>query len=356
MLPVSVLENNSTSILYELPAGKPNPQQQCVAQEERRDRVFQSSMKGANCWYYTFNFIRKRIGKNPSQELMAERAIESICSQRRKELTAYDDTFPVTIGELYSDSDMELCKRLDLKTAQLFLMSEFSTCCSLSEIMDGRSSIVPYIQAFINEKGHNNMCDFLRYKRASKLIEINMKFLSHFRTGVHQLLGHPQFKEFDIEMQAAAIDTFVRDVHADLYKLKKSTWNPLQGIDKLIEELKKKGPLMILGTFGCSSYIDAPFKMKEKISGRDIYAWRAHSKRTERVDAHSVLLVGAKKIQDKAFAFFIDSLEPSDPADKNMQKIYMISFSNLLSNIYSLTGRKETHSEIGYAYYGNFKV
>lgn len=356
MLPLSVLKNINNSILYEIPPGKPNSTQQCSTEEDKRERVLQDSMKGAACWYYTFNFIRKRIGKNPSKELLNERAIEAICSQRRKEQTAYDDAFPVSIAELYSKSDVSLLKRLDLKNAQLFLESKLSSFFNLSESLEGRSSIVPYIQEFIKEKKHDNMYDFLIYKRASKIIELNMNFLSNFKTDIHKMTEHERWNELDIEQKATALDAYVRDFSADLYNLKKSSWKPIQGIDKLIQELKEKGPLMILGDFGPSSYIDEPFKMNKKISGRDIYAWRPESNRNESVAGHSVLLVGAKKIQNKAFAYFIDSCDPSDPNDKSKQKIYMISFRNLTSNICSLTGHKELNSEIGYAYYGNFRV
>ena len=96
--------------------------------------------------------------------------------------------------------------------------------------------------------------------------------------------------------------------------------------------------------------------MSQKISTRDIYAWRPGAERDESIAGHSALLVGVKKIQEKAFAYFIDPNDSSDPLDKYKQKIYMISFTNLTSNICSLTGCKELDSEIGYAYSGNFKV
>ena len=101
--------------------------------------------------FLAFNFLRKRIGKNPCAELLNERAIEKACSERRKEQTIYDDAFPVSIAELYSKSDSSVLQRLDLKNAQIFLKSQLSSSCNISETLEGRSSIVPYIQEFIKE-------------------------------------------------------------------------------------------------------------------------------------------------------------------------------------------------------------
>lgn len=354
MLPLFTLEKTKNSILYEIPPGKPNPNQECTTGEDKRERVFQSGQKGASCWYYAFNFLRKRIGKNPCKELLVEREIEKICSQRRKEQTTYDNAFPISIAELYSESDMALLQSTDLKIAQLFLESKVSSSLNFSETQEDRSSLLPYIQEFINEKKHKNMFEFLFCKRASKLIELNKTFLS--QVNVTNITKNKKWKQLDAKPKITALDAFVRDVSATLYKLKKSSWRPVQGIDKLLDELKEKGPLVIMGDFGLSAYIDPPFKMSQKISARDIYAWHPGAERNDSTGAgHSVVLVGAKKTHDKALVYFIDPIDPSDPLDRNKQKIYMTSFTNLTSSICSLTGKK-VNFDTDYAYYGNFKI
>lgn len=358
MLPISILEKTSNSILYEIPAGKPNPKQKRALNEETRDRVVQSAMKGASCWYYTFNLIRSKIGKNPCEELMKERDIEKLCSLRRKELTSYDDAFPISIAELYSESDNELLKQMDLKNARLFLKEQKldQSMSSLSETLEGRSSLNSYLEEFVKENKYKNLHEFLLYKRSSKSMEINLKFLSSFATDIDKMLKHENWEKLDIEAKANALDCYVRDFTADLYKLQKSSWKPKQGIDGLIDELQKNGPLMVLGKLGVCAYIDSPFKMSKQLAGRDIYAWQPGAKRDVSSAGHTVLIIGAKKIQDKAFVYFIDSTDPSDPKDKSKQQIYMISLTNLTSNIYSLSGRKNSDSQSGYAYFGNFKI
>ncbi len=54
---------------------------------------------------------------------------------------------------------------------------------------------------------------------------------------------------------------------------------------------------------------------------------------------------------------FIDAEDGSDPDDIEKQKIYMISYLNLINNISDLHGRikPDSSANIGYAYYGNFR-
>lgn len=359
MLPISILETTSNSILYEIPPGKPNPLQTYTAGVDERERVLQMGNKGNSCWYFVFNCIRKRIGKICLESFLMDRKIEILCSQRRKEQTAYDNSFPVPFSQLYTTSDKSLLMLMDLKAAELFLKSKSDDDFNQSEIQEGRSSLKPYLQEFIKEKKFPNFYEFLLFKRYSKAFEINMKFLSYFETNVNDLLEDEKWKKLEISKKAIDLDNFVRDVHADLYKLQRSSWKPAQGIDPLIHELKERGPLMVLGNFGQDAYIDPPFKMSQKISSREIYGWRPGAEHIQSIARHAVLLVGAKKIQNKAFVFFIDPCDPSDPAtplDPSMRKLYMISLNNLTSNICSLSGRFESDSKIGYAYHGNFRI
>ena len=84
MLSLSLLENNKNAILYEIPHGKPDPNQKCTLGDDTRDRVFQSAYKSNTCWYYNMNFIRMRICNDPCEELLKERENEKLCSQEEK--------------------------------------------------------------------------------------------------------------------------------------------------------------------------------------------------------------------------------------------------------------------------------
>ena len=69
---------------------------------------------------------------------------------------------------------------------------------------------------------------------------------------------------------------------------------------------------------------------------------------------HAILLIGAQKIGARAFVFYNDSSDPSDPRDLSKQKIYIISYDNFLSSISDLDGILREYSDhtAGYAYHG----
>jgi len=55
MLPLSILERTDNSILYEILAGKPNPNQKCTDDVDTRDRIEQS---------FNFHLFRTKIVSN----------------------------------------------------------------------------------------------------------------------------------------------------------------------------------------------------------------------------------------------------------------------------------------------------
>lgn len=167
------------------------------------------------------------------------------------------------------------------------------------------------------------------------------------------------WEKIDVVRKAAFLDCFSRKISAEKYGLKVSAWTPLQPIDSLIKELTLRGPLVVGGAFGQSAYIDQPFKMSQKLHQRDVYAWKPGAKRhIVTFSGHTILLVGAKKVQEKAFVYFIDPKDKSEPKDKSLQKLYMISYTNLTQYICDMHGRMkpDSLSEIGYGYYGNFQL
>lgn len=342
-LPLYTLEKTRTGILYELPPGKPDPTQKCVPGKEKRERVPQKRLKDGTCWYYALNFLRPRIGKNPSDLLLTDRSEEKLCSERRKEQSAYNAAFPIALGNLYSKSSVSVLQSITLE--------------NVKEVLGwGIKPLTPYIKEFIETKNHSNFHEFLIFKRSCKMIEINMKFLRKIGKE-KELRENQKWQSLDTTKKALVAEVWAQLFSAKLYGLKTSTWSPSKGILALIKELKEKGPLMVLGDIGKDYYTKPPLKMKRKIFTRNIYYWPAGSERQAFMSGHAVLLVGAKKVQDKAFVYFIDPSDPSDPRNRDKQKIYVISFTNLTSHIDSLNGSKQRlDAPSCWAYYGNFKI
>ena len=141
-----------------------------------------------------------------------------------------------------------------------------------------------------------------------------------------------------------------------LLQIAYSSWKPELGVEGLIQTLKEEGPLGINGLFGRVSYIDAPFETTQKVQGRAIFAWRPQASRNPvTFKANSVLLVGAKQEASKAYVYFIDPEDPSDPqAQTPTQRIYMISYQNFQNSLCNIRGELEAGSSHPFAYRGNF--
>lgn len=372
MFSLNYLERSVNSLLYEIPLGKPNPTEQRLVGNDTRNRVVQSHLKGKESWYYIFNFIRDRIGKNPCDELKNERDIELRCSKRRKTMVLHLDSFPTIVYQLDTNQVRNFLKDTDRSMAEKMIRNwdSLKNLFETPEVLEGGPSIFPFLKEFITENLDKNMYEFFMRRVVEKNNAINTEFLTSF--GIEpedmfkkEILSNNEYKKnidwekLTLNKKAAFLDYFVRKISAEKYGLQKTSWCPTRVIEELIYELEQNGPLFIGGAFGKHVYIDEPFKMNQKIGGRDIYAWRPGANRNDIMfSAHAVLLIGAKKVQDKSYVYFIDSEDHSDPKDIESQKIYMISYKNLILNISDLHGRIRPNSSanIGYAYHGNFKV
>lgn len=367
MLPLSVLERTATSILYEIPPGRLDPKQKRTIGEDTRNRIPQLAYKGNTCWYYTLKFIRQQIGKNPCKELTQAREIERLCSLRRKAYTQHENSLPAIADQLFTKKESEILRSIDLAKAKFYVENKqaIQPMMETPEVLEGGPSLFPFIEEFAEKGKGSNMHEFLLDRKFSGRTKIDLEFFTNLGIGIKNIFASEltaangyeknHYENLSKLEKSSLLGFFACKISAEAYGLQKSSWAPSQKIDCLIEELRAKGPLYVGGNLGKPTYVDEPFKMNQKISGRDIYAWHKGANRNAEI-GHAVLLIGAKKVQDKAFVYFIDSADPSDPNDRAKQKIYMISFANFAANICDLHGRKQANSPVGYAYHGSFKI
>lgn len=372
MTSLACLKNTETSILYSMPAGKPNPSKPCPLENDKRDRVMQLAYKGNTCWYYVLNYIRMRIGKNPCAELKLAREIEARCSAHRKAITKHELSLPAIADQLSTERGKKMLEEIDQNTANFFKNNwkMIAPTIETPEALEGCPSLLPSLEEFLKRNKEKNMYEFFLWKKFTLRIELHTKFLQsfdvdpqkEFEAEITKKNGYDpkryQWKTLDLTEKAALLDFFTRKLSAEKYGLTKSKWTPLSGIDGLISELKEHGPLSIGGIFGHTAYVDKPFKTSQTIASREIYGWKPGAQRQElTVAGHSVLLIGAEKVQDKAYVYFIDPIDTSNPKDISKQRIFKISFANLESSICDLHGRLTLDSPeaVGYAYHGNFK-
>lgn len=117
---IRILEQSVNSLVYELPHGKPNPNEEfCIGQDDRA-RVRQKAQTTSACQYYVLNYLRLRIGKHPGKDLMQEREIEKICSLRRKTISVTDGTMIKILEDIHGIKTLEENTTLEEKKQVIY--------------------------------------------------------------------------------------------------------------------------------------------------------------------------------------------------------------------------------------------
>lgn len=117
------------------------------------------------------------------------------------------------------------------------------------------------------------------------------------------------------------------------FQLTPSTWVPTAPASLLLKKLKARGPLYVHGDFGNTFYKDPP-SLLERISAAQfpIYSWGRQENRKEGPGVHAVCVIGVDLL-DKGRVYFVDPNDPTDPADIDSQKIYMMPYAIFQSKI-----------------------
>jgi len=123
-----------------------------------------------------------------------------------------------------------------------------------------------------------------------------------------------------------------------------------QKIEVLIEELKERGPLIALGKIGPGCYVNDASKLDGKFCGEELYGWKPGATRKESSKQNCLLIIGAKKNEDRELVYFVLSQDMTANQDSSIRehkpsnKVYVTShktFSSYLSELYPCTSLVE---------------
>lgn len=113
-------------------------------------------------------------------------------------------------------------------------------------------------------------------------------------------------------------------------------------IKTLAKELIEKGPHVAWGKFGPNSYKASPFKLEKPLSGYEIYGWKPGAERHERSNIDTVLLLGAKQVEEKGYVYFTPACDATQDKRTLIRiykpspfdtKIYVVSNKTFFDNI-----------------------
>lgn len=352
---IQTIESSDTTILYQLPLGKPNPKEKRMPGEDTRTRVLQAAQKGiTTCVYYAQKRIRRSIGPNHDESLAKEREIEKTWSEYRKEYSKLPNSI-IAFGVALTNNQ-PLPPGDQMKT----YLEEYQMQCALS---GGRVSPRQFcIMLTIRESGE------LAIRYLKKLnIDIKKVYEEEILDPKYEEERRPSWDRFitsEVTTRSTVITHLTNIKQAESYGLKRSEWRTDSTIDKLISVLKEHGPMAVGGKHGQGRYEDKPFKLQDQIGGRDIYGWKPGAKRIDSSLQHAVVVVGARQVGDKGYVYFIDPEDPSDPAstakdgqDDITQKIYVASIKNFCDNTCNLHGTgPHTAYPAGFGFHSNLPI
>lgn len=387
------LYNENNFIYYSLPLGKEDTA--CIATPKtlgNRRRIAQGGQKGPLGWYYAAKKIRLTIGRLHVPQYSKERETEGHVSKFSKESR-----------KIYalSNRSLEIIKSIQEKYWWLNLNIKSEAKCFLNNYLlqlepnevedkDKHAAYIILLENYINDTEHDTLEKFVT-SSSKKAMSFNCLFLlknlsvdcesayRDLRASIlypdylslkrkanqspsfdknddklldkwASLLGQDHlgsWKTLNTDQRAENYITISQNQSLKALGFEESKWNPLSPFADskgLMQELKTKGPLLVLGGFGkcfynTECYDIAAISPNAALPDQPTYGWLSPSNPVlEAAVVHSVVIVGAKLIQDKEFVYFIDPHDESIPWEPEKRRVYVITNRRLIANISSFTG------------------
>ncbi|MBS0652243.1 MAG: hypothetical protein JSR39_01810 [Verrucomicrobia bacterium] len=393
----SILKSDASSLIYSLPSGKPNTKIPLTSGgEDLRPRVDQAPQAGPNCYYYALNMLRKRIGPNPPKEYEQARRIEKCISSYRKEITQLEldfsknfSLFQIILDSYRLGPDLHsIQQKLPEILAQIELMNRKFLLERNDSLLKISSRAATILKGFCGQNEWTNLHEYIQYIKVSKYRAVHDKFfqalgvdpkerydrnikdftnafLDSKKIHLSESDRHDLIIEYSnmflsweeaVRQTPGYLGVYFHLAAADAYGFKQADWTPLEPISSLFEDLKKHGPLYVGGFFG-SQYYSKPPTIRQTIEGRSVYGWNSEDRLSEDkfqtelgdfvISGHAIVIIGAAEGGSKGgFVYFVDPLDGSSVSDPSQQKIYAITYENLINNVSTLDGKKFPRSSI----------
>lgn len=148
----------------------------------------------------------------------------------------------------------------------------------------------------------------------------------------------------------------------EINQLKPADWNSHDPFDRLVEELKTQGPLLVWGFFGSVTFKEDPVLLPSLSLG-DImpYGWKVSQERNKDWDksanSHAVLLCGAQRLSNGSeFVYYKDPAEASVPLHLRKpgevhRDLLVMRYHNFIKHLVDLNGDYPAEKQVSCAYY-----
>ena len=332
----NLLENSATAVFWEIPSGKPNPEEHFLGVDviDTRSRIDAPGQKNETCTYYAFNFFRPRVGKHLDSDPRL-RHIEQLFSQHRKKHTHFlnqkDHEMRIITSILLQLSGQSISEYSDISQKDKEqLLKKLTTQGDYDDQFNKRI-------LSNHDKSMIALNEELLSALAFDLNQFTQKFLREERLPLEPYDMLPAQVKHIISSSAI---TFARLQHYP--QLTISSWTIKNGPQSLMDEIRKFGPINARGYYGADYYAEgALFSLKDPVCGHTISGWKPNTRleapKGTAVSTHSVVVVGLiKKEANKFFVLFIDPRDESKV--ECSRKIYQLSYDNFIKYMGNLHG------------------
>ncbi|MES2122704.1 MAG: hypothetical protein V4492_08020 [Chlamydiota bacterium] len=360
--------DSGSTFIYDMPRGKPDVKAAPLTPENEHSRPLteQKPQKGGTCYFYSMNFLRLRVGPNPSPEYAEARKTEALISGFRKEISAigpeatpeYVSRVSARYESLFQDSGVASFDRKTLQERKEDIQSQMKL---IEEALNAEApgfagKMEMALERFQQQTRHDDFFEFIQKDPERELRKICFKFLENltgdpegvnletwakYISEARTITEGRKYSPEDPEIRALAqkVSPFEREkkqvgkLHmlahekaAQAFGLQFAPWIPSMPPSALLETLKTHGPLLVVGEFGHSHY-SAPSEIRESIGDTPIYGWLAKERiREDQGDNinHAIVLIGAKA-EGAAVVYYLDPRH-------GVEKIHRMSYNTLIAH------------------------
>lgn len=314
-------------ILIDVPKGKPHSSGSIVKQK---------AQKGPACFYYSAKLLWQQEGK-PSKNKDLSKLRRSIA-----ELEKQHNTEKTLLNTLkHKKVDITNKNEILIQAPLILTLGQFQGVISQNEVQIAKNLLDKF-----KHDTTNDFENYLKHKHVQERIDIEKIYahdqhlnISFFNaenaTTRTEILNFKVPPENNKKSELAKLRYLTILKMVDKQHLALCDWSPNDSIDKLFKILTTVGIVMAGGSLGKTNYSEAPFELKEKVGGEQIFGWKPNTF-INASEGHAICIIGASKNvgpNKKSYIYFYDPLDESDPSSSKARPTYIMSYDNFCQRV-----------------------
>lgn len=163
------------------------------------------------------------------------------------------------------------------------------------------------------------------------------------------------FKIFPQHMKNQILYATLNEKIFESFGVRAGTYQPKEGVDVLMDDLRAHGALLFSGKYGLSFYKkQSTLWPAQNIHGRIVHRLEQKHFDPNKINSHAIVVDQVKKVAGDYFVFFRDPNMPSNPLAKE-HHIFAMDFQSFANQMISFPRLYKGKSDV-YCYKGEYKL